>query len=93
MTLAIISTALPAKPVKGLGSRIELRGKFIALYDGKVGRSERDGYYFEANADRTVVDLLASDGALRIIAFGRERRVPLKGIRQPLAQFKIGCFR
>ena len=92
----VVSTVLPAKPRTGQAVKTTLRnGDATAAYDGKIGHSESGGFYVEASvaAEPKVVDVLRTGTALTISIPGREKRVPLRGVTEPLARFEAACWR
>jgi len=94
--IEVVSTVLPAKPRKGQAMKTALRnGTATVAYDGKVGHSESGGFYVAAStvAEPKVVDILRSGAALTISIPGREKRVPLRGVTEPLARFEAACFK
>jgi hypothetical protein len=94
--IEIVSTVLPARPKKGQSIKTTLsNGAVTAAYGGKVGGTSNEGFYVEARtaADPKVVAILKSGTSLTISIPGKQERVPLRGVADPLAQFETACFR
>ncbi len=95
-SIAVVTTVVPRKPRTGQSLTTTLRnGGVTASYDGKLGHTESEGYWFEASAAfaPTVLDVVRSGTTLTIGIPGRRERVPLRGIAAPLAKFEAACFR
>ena len=94
--IVIVSTVLPPRPKKGQSVRTTLsNGAVSAAYGGKLGYSASEGFYVEAPtaAEPKVVTILKSGTSLTIGIPGKQERVPLRGVADPLAQFETACFR
>jgi hypothetical protein len=93
--IEIINTVLPHKPRIGQAVKTTLRnGAISAVNRGKLGHSESEGFYVAAStaAYPAVLDVLKSGTSLTIGIPGRQERVPLRGIANPLATFETACF-
>jgi hypothetical protein len=95
-SIEVVTTIVPRKPRKGQPLRTTLRnGGVTTTYDGKIGHSDTEGYWFEVSAGfaPTVLDVVRSGTTLTIGIPGKQERVPLRGIADPLAKFETACFR
>lgn len=92
----IVSTVVPSNAKKGQAAKTTLsNGSTTVAYDGALGRDAEDnGFYFRASvlAEPNVFAVLKSGKSLTIKTSGRQKRVPLRGVAKPLAQFETACF-
>jgi hypothetical protein len=94
--VSIVTPITPRNPKKGKAERITLgNGTLTAVYDGKVGHDEEEGYHLEALSDVgiKILDVLRTGTTLTISVAGQQERVPLGGIARALAKFETRCFK
>jgi hypothetical protein len=93
--IEVVSFVLTDAPKMGQAVATTLsNGTDFSTYDGRVAGDDEDGLHFETSvaAERKVTDVLKSGRTLTIRVRGKLKRVPLRGVAKPLAEFEKLCF-